>query len=558
MYTFAVLYSLDRYAPFTDLHALKEASGTPLRKSVRVNSLKSSIEAFKKWAEEKKWKLEEVPWCREGFFVETHGVTPSSPAVSAPSIHSSHARSTRDDTAGRIEGRDDTVAFGRDLLHQLGHTYIQEAASMLPVALLDPQPGEIILDLCAAPGSKTTQIAGKMGGVTPSAAVPSLDTSLDKLDSTRDDTGRRCIEGQRGVIVANDTQEKRLWVLKAALHRSGVTNVIVTKKEGEWFGKHMTERFDRVLVDAPCSAQGILRKDPGAAVFSHPKKIEKFASIQRRLLEAGIHAANVGGRIVYSTCTLTPEENEMIVLEMLEKFAGRVETVNHEALGVRCQVLGKAAEDSSKVQKHLLSSLKPKTYHLKPSLRLWPQTYDTEGFFCAVLQKIAPTREAVPMETTPFLERKLSENEVQKIRLSLEEQFGTSFLAESDSLFERGNLILLTNGDVANFPLPLRDYSLGLPFALRLRSGQAAGLKDGTFRITNDLAIFRGNLATKHTKEITDRELALLLQGKDIPCEAELTGDHILLSKNVPIGLGRAGGGILRNRLDRAILHQLR
>src|SRR3989344_8314943 len=125
------LHSFNRYSPFTDLQALKEASSKPLRKSLRVNTLKSSIEKFQKWAEERGWKLEQVPWCQEGFFC-------------AP--------------FDRAQG-DTEEAFGRDLLHQLGHTYIQEAASMLPATLLDPQPGETILDLCSAPGSKTTQIA---------------------------------------------------------------------------------------------------------------------------------------------------------------------------------------------------------------------------------------------------------------------------------------------------------------------------------------------------------------------------------------------------------------
>ncbi|MEK7136833.1 MAG: hypothetical protein AAB853_00970, partial [Patescibacteria group bacterium] len=436
------------------------------------------------------------------------------------------------------------VAFGRDLLHQLGHTYIQEAASMLPVELLDPQPGDAVLDLCAAPGSKTTQIAAHLRSRGDYGGQAAMTDPLSPRERDR----------VRGVIIANDTQEKRLWVLKQALHRSGVTNAIVTKKEGEWFGKHMTERFDRVLVDAPCSAQGIFRKDPGAAAFSHPKKIEKFASIQRRLLEAGIHAAKVGGRIVYSTCTLTPEENELIVAEMLEKFAGKVEAVDIQELRIKNQELGirlgKAAEDSHSVQKILI----PNSKFLIPSLRLWPQTYDTEGFFCAVLQKIAPTREVVLMETIPFLERKLSENEVQKIRLSLEEQFGTSFLAESDSLFERGNLILLTNGDVANFPLPVRDYSIGLPFAKRIKG---AAVHEPLLRITNDLVMLRGNRATKNIRDITDPELAELLRGKDLPCDPALAGDQILRWRDLPIGLGRAGGGTLRNRLNRTLLQQL-
>src|SRR3990167_11054259 len=185
-------------------------------------------------------------------------------------------------------------------MHLMGAFYVQEAASMLPVALLDPKPGERILDMSAAPGSKTTQIAAKMQG--------------------------------RGVLIANDIQEKRLWTLKSALHRSGVTNVIVTKKGGQWFGKHMTERFNRVLCDVPCTAQGTVRKDSDALNYFGQENIEKMARLQGQLLEAAIHAAKVGGRIVYSTCTLTPEENEGTVLSVLEKYHDQLEILDPRSL----------------------------------------------------------------------------------------------------------------------------------------------------------------------------------------------------------------------------------
>lgn len=168
--------AFDRYGGFTDLKALNEWSSKPLRKSVRVNTVKSSVEAFKTYAKQKKWSLTPVPWCPEAFYIE---------------------RDNRED------------ALGKDLLHLLGHIYMQEAASMLPPALLNAQPGDHILDMSSAPGSKTTQMGARMLG--------------------------------RGVIVANDVQEKRLWTLKSSLHRCGVYNNIVTKKVGQWFARHMTE-----------------------------------------------------------------------------------------------------------------------------------------------------------------------------------------------------------------------------------------------------------------------------------------------------------------------------
>src|SRR3989338_8469602 len=287
------MHLFDQYGTFTSVDALKAASSRPLRKSIRVNTLKSSAEEVQKWGAELGWTLSPVPWCAEGLFVD----------------------------------RTDESALGKDLLHQIGHIYLQEAASMLPVALLDPKPNETILDLCAAPGSKTTQIAAKMQNT--------------------------------GVIVANDVQEKRLWTLHAALQRSGALNTILTSKNGEWFGGNMTERFDRVLCDAPCSAQGIARKDPGALKLCTDKNITKLKSMQLKLLESAIHAAKVGGRIVYSTCTLTPEENEEVVMETVMKFGGTIEVVDIGQLGHLGQLglekwdATRAIEDSQTVQKAL-------------------------------------------------------------------------------------------------------------------------------------------------------------------------------------------------------------
>src|SRR3989338_3387935 len=106
--------------------------------------------------------------------------------------------------------------------------------------------------MSAAPGSKTTQFAS--------------------------------LVSERDVIIANDVQEKRIWTLKTALHRLGVINCIITKKSGQWFAKHMTERFDRVLIDAPCTDQGISRKDVTALQYSSSQGIEKAANLQYQLL----------------------------------------------------------------------------------------------------------------------------------------------------------------------------------------------------------------------------------------------------------------------------------
>lgn len=474
-------HPFDRYRQCTALETLLAFSSRPLRKSIRVNTLKCAVEEFQAWARERGWQLTPVPWCKEGFFTE------------------------REDHA---------VALGKDLLHLIGHTYMQEAASMLPAALLDAQPGEVILDMAAAPGSKTTQIAAAMQS--------------------------------RGVIVANDVQEKRLWTLKSSLYRLGVTNAIVTKKVGQWFSRQMTERFDRVLCDAPCTAQGTVRKDTDALKYSSLDNIRKMASLQRELLESAVHATKVGGRIVYSTCTLTPEENEELVQSILNKFSTQLEVIDprSEDVGLGDWDLGKAIADSERVQDALCPSPKVQS----PFLRLWPQTYDTEGFFCAVLRKTAQTRDRLAMPRVHFQEEPLPRARQEEVGRIFKNRFGSSFLCEGDQLFQREDQILLATDGVANFSLPVEDYSLGLPYAVRLEGNRA--------RIHHETATLRGGMATKNVLEITEGQLNELLDGKDFPIDSALTGDVILLCKKRPIGAGLAKQGILKNRLPRWIVRK--
>lgn len=519
----ASLRVFDRYAPFTDLQALKAYSARPLRKSLRVNTLKMSVEELRTYAHEKRWRLAPVPWCPEGFFVDR------------PSLRGAELRPAR-------RADQNCEALGKDLLHLTGHFYLQEAASMLPVALLDPKPGEVIFDMSAAPGSKTTQIAARMSEGHPS-------------DPER---SRRA----RGVLIANDVQEKRLWTLKSALYRMGVTNAIVTKKVGQWFAGHMTERFDRVLLDAPCTAQGTVRKDTDALSYGGPENIAKMARLQTVLLEAAVHAVKIGGRIVYSTCTLTPEENEMVVLKILNKFCDHLEVLDprDEDVGRGTWDMGRAIEDSIMVQEKGLGPLSSVRGPV-PLLRLWPQQWDTEGFFCAVLRKTARTRAPRAVDRVPFQEQELPRARVREIGAQLEGLYGTPFLHEGDRLFLRGNEVLLTTEDVAHCSLPLQDYSLGLPFGKRLA--------DGRVILHQELVTLRGMEATKQVIDVSESEVEALLDGKDIACDPLLHG-HIILryqgrathsagsgSPRVSrgaIGHGLARSGRLKNNLPRSMI----
>lgn len=172
---------------------------------------------------------------------------------------------------------------GKSMLHWRGEYYVQEESASLPVEVLNPQPGEKVLDMCAAPGGKTTQIAAEMEN--------------------------------RGVLVANDDSAKRLKSLHANIYRTGSAIANVTNYDGRRIPKE--QRFDRILVDAPCSGEGNnARRSFESASEQEFKNLNK---IQQKLVENAEKLLREDGTIVYSTCTFAPEENEAVVEKILEE-----------------------------------------------------------------------------------------------------------------------------------------------------------------------------------------------------------------------------------------------
>lgn len=174
---------------------------------------------------------------------------------------------------------------GRRIEHWLGLYYAQEALQTLPVLALDPQPGETVLDLCAAPGGKATFIAARMQN--------------------------------RGTLVANEPSGRRQMSLLANINRLGVLNTMITAYQGENFP--MGTKFDRVLVDAPCSAEGTLRKEPSLQDGVSMGTISRLARLQKRLIVRAFDLLAPGGLLVYSTCTFAPEENEAVLANLLRE-----------------------------------------------------------------------------------------------------------------------------------------------------------------------------------------------------------------------------------------------
>jgi NOL1/NOP2/sun family putative RNA methylase len=212
---------------------------------------------------------------------------------------------------------------------------------MLPILALNPLPHEKLLDMCSSPGSKTTQAASKMNNT--------------------------------GLIIANDLKVGRIQILSSNIERCGVSNVIMTKKDGTSLCRRFKEKgikFDKILVDAPCSGEGTIRSTPKTFLMWNLNTVKSLSRLQKALVSSALSVLNVGGEMIYSTCTHSPEEDEEIVDFILEKFKGKIkiETIK---LPLTCRP-GLTEWDGKKYNSNV-----------EKSCRVYPQDNNTEGFFLA-------------------------------------------------------------------------------------------------------------------------------------------------------------------------------
>ncbi len=251
---------------------------------------------------------------------------------------------------------------GRHVYHEAGVYYIQEASAMAPAAFLDAQPGERILDLCAAPGGKSTMIADAMEG--------------------------------KGLLVCNEIHPTRVKILAENLERLGVTNAVVTNESPADLARRFPEGFDKILVDAPCSGEGMFRKQPESVKEWSAEQVALCARRQDGIMEAAYAMLRLGGRLVYSTCTFAPEENEGTISRFC--FAHEDMTLLETApypgmMPGRPDWYAQFCLPSDKAAKI------PPAAGLEKAVRFFPHRMRAEGHFAAVLQKAqrdpAPVKE---------------------------------------------------------------------------------------------------------------------------------------------------------------------
>ncbi|AJF62889.1 MAG: RNA methylase, NOL1/NOP2/sun family [archaeon GW2011_AR20] len=297
MYKFKEKF-LEKYSKFTDINRFCEYCVKPLNKSIRVNTLKISVKELKEKLNN--YNFRQVPWCKEGFWI----------------------KGPRTDLGNLPE-------------HSLGYFYVQEAASMIPPVVLNPRENELILDLAAAPGSKTTQMAAMMNN--------------------------------KGIIVANDIKYDRLKALSINLQRCGILNTIITLRTN-----FKNIKFDKILLDAPCSGTGAIRKSLMTLKIWNNNMIRKLANDQKRLILNSFDSLNDDCVLVYSTCSVDPEENEEVIDFLLKNRDAKLEKID---LDIK--------------KSPVILEYEEKNYNeeIKKCLRIWPQDNDTEGFFVAKIRK---------------------------------------------------------------------------------------------------------------------------------------------------------------------------
>jgi len=295
---------LRRYAELLDdVQAFACALETPLVPSVWVNPLKTTVERFLAYCHRAGIAAEPIPWYPGGFRLRNC----SRPGATLPFV--------------------------------AGWYYVQEEIAMAAVLALDPQPGERIVDLCAAPGGKTAQTALRVG--------------------------------PEGMVIANELQMERLSALRTTIDRLGLLNVVVTWADGRTLPLP-SAHWDRVLVDAPCTGEGTLRKRTQSWYGTDERFRRHCMAVQRRLLRHALLLVRPGGIVLYSTCTFAPEENEQVLDEVLGDY-GSIEPFDIPQLratpGVR-QWRGR--------------SFRSDVEHAR---RFWPHHNDTGGFFIARIRR---------------------------------------------------------------------------------------------------------------------------------------------------------------------------
>lgn len=445
---------------------------------LRYNPLKLDRKQF---MEEMPFHLRMIPWAEEGFYYE---------ADEQP---------------------------GKSIFHEAGAFYIQEPSAMAVVSVLDPNPGERILDLCAAPGGKSTHIAGRMQG--------------------------------QGLLVSNEIVPSRAKILSQNIERMGAANCVVCREEPRRLAETFPLFFDRVLVDAPCSGEGMFRKDDTAIAEWSPKNVSMCAARQSDILECAAQMVCPGGVLVYSTCTFSVEENESVISSFT---SAHPEFVIEEP---------ETASNAMNHSYNSINSFSDDTQKSGGTIRLWPHHIEGEGHFIARLRRADGESRKVYRtiaQESVIVDKKKKEKHHNRDRENL---YCENFLHEELCLSEKGAGRLFEKRVSYHFGeaiylipeemIPLAGLQIERP-GLHLGSGE----KD-RFKPSHALAMYLHPEDVRNHYELTCEQAKNYLRGETIAVDMALKGWYLLSVQGCSIGFGKAAGGQMKNHYPKGLRRSL-
>ena len=428
---------------------------------IRINTLKISKEEFLKAFPE---EMSEVPWCDKGF----------------------------------VASGDEK--YGRNALHDAGAFYMQEPSAMGPVAAIadiTDLTGKKVLDLCAAPGGKSTELASYMGNT--------------------------------GLLVSNEINRERASILSSNIERCGIRNCVVLNETPEVIAKTFGEFFDVVVVDAPCSGEGMFRKDETAIKEWSEDNVKMCAKRQEDILKEAVKTVAPGGYLVYSTCTFAPAEDEEQIIKFLSDNPDfevtEVPVFRFFETGKKEWLSGELSDDKDV---------------LKKSARLWPHKIEGEGHFICVLHN------TLTKEDDCRKKKKTNESADRKT-ISLAE----SFIKDNLNGFSlsKDNTVCFKD---AVYLLP-EAFDKSLRGLKTVRAGLHLGdVKKDRFEPSHSLAMALAKSETKRSIELDEEEALRFRHGEELKKDCE-NGWTLVCFKGVSLGWCKAAGGSLKNHYPKGL-----
>ncbi len=375
-------------------------------------------------------------------------------------------------------------------LYEAGAYYIQEPSAMIPASVIDIEDGDVVLDMCAAPGGKTTLLGERLNGT--------------------------------GALVANDISNSRAKILAKNVEKFGIRNAVILSENQDVLDRKFEKFFDKILVDAPCSGEGMFRKEPDVEKYWHEDADKEYQQIQKDILAAAAVMLKDGGQIVYSTCTFNKLENEEVVLWFLENFEDfEVVELNHESLGI-----SKGYNISEK-------------YDLTRAGRIFPFEQRGEGHFVAKIQ-----HKGSKVETDLGNNHKTISN---KQNANLVEFFEKNFL--DLKVQDLGNYLVKHMDSYFMSPIDPSKFK-----GVRVvRSGFHLGDESKKFVPSSVLArgIKPSDFKGVINLEFNDINVIKYLKGETIDFDLNYNGNVLICVENLPLGFGIINNNKIKNKYNK-------